>query len=136
MLRKLAGLLLLALAAFLLIRGASPLAVPLAFFGLALLGINVGSWFGTGGGFGKSYKSTGQSSRVTTDTLEMELDHDSGRMDGRCLKGRFAGRPLSSLSEDDLVRLREEIRDSDPQGAMLLEAYLDHFLAELARRER
>jgi hypothetical protein len=125
-LRQLAGLLLLALAAFLLIRGALPIAVPLAFFGFTLLGVNPASWF-SGAGFGRAYKSPGQTSRVTTDTLEMELDHDSGRMDGRCLKGRFAGRRLSSLSQGDLVQLLEEIRGSDAQGATLIEAYLDRF---------
>ena len=106
-------------------RGALPLAIPLALFGLALLGMKTGSWFGAGGPFGSAHKSPGQKSEVRTDALEMELDHDSGHMEGRCLKGQFAGRTLSSLSDEDLLVLLEELRGSDEQGAVLIEAYLD-----------
>ena len=55
----------------------------------------------------------------------MELDHDSGHMEGRCLKGQFAGKALSSLSQEELLQLLNELRDSDPQGGILVEAYLD-----------
>ena len=93
--RMAGGVLLLLVAVFLLARGALPLAIPLAFFGLALLGLPLGSWFRSGGGpFSSRDKSPGQKSQVRTDTLEMALDHDSGEMEGRCLKGRFAGRTL------------------------------------------
>ena len=70
-------------------------------------------------------KSAGQKSGVRTDTLEMVLDHDSGRMEGRCLKGRYTGREFASLQEAELLRLRDEIAGTDSQGAALLEAYLD-----------
>ena len=46
----------------------------------------------------------------------MELDHDSGNMEGRCLKGRFAGRMLSSLTDDELFQLLAELRANDQQG--------------------
>jgi hypothetical protein len=118
------GIALLLVAAFLLARGALPLAIPLAFFGLALLGLPVRSWFGSGGPFA-TRKSPGQRSEVHTDALEMVLDHDSGEMEGRCLKGRFAGRMLSSLSDAELLVLLEELREADSQGAALIEAYLD-----------
>jgi hypothetical protein len=65
----------------------------------------------------------------------MELDHDSGDMEGRCLKGRFAGRTLSSLSKDELFQLLEELRGSDEQGVLLLEAYLDHVEPDWRGRE-
>ncbi len=55
----------------------------------------------------------------------MILDHDSGRMEGKCFRGRFAGRNLSSLRNAELLQLLEEIRATDTQGAALLEAYLD-----------
>src|SRR6478609_552305 len=91
--RMAGGILLLLVAAFLLARGAFPLAIPVAFFGLALLGLPVRSWFSSGGPF-SSRKSPGQKSEVRTDALEMVLDHDSGEMEGRCVKGQFAGRRL------------------------------------------
>jgi len=122
--RMAGGILLLLVAAFLLARGALPLAIPLAFFGLALLGLPVRSWFGSGGPFA-SRRSPGQRSKVRTDSLEMMLDHDSGDMEGRCLKGQFSGRMLSSLSEAELRVLLEELRSTDAQGAALIEAYLD-----------
>jgi len=55
----------------------------------------------------------------------MELDHDSGHMEGRCLTGRFTGRTLSSLSDEELLLLLDELRATDAQGASLIEAYLD-----------
>ncbi|HXE03598.1 MAG TPA: DnaJ domain-containing protein [Methyloceanibacter sp.] len=122
--RMAGGILLLLVAAFLLARGAFPLAIPVAFFGLALLGLPVRSWFGSGGPFA-SRKSPGRKSEVRTEGLEMVLDHDSGEMEGRCLKGQFAGRMLSSLSEAELLVLLAELRSTDAQGAALIEAYLD-----------
>lgn len=125
-LRRGTGVALLAVAIFLLARGALPLAVPLAVFGLGLLGAPLGPWFGSKGAFGgASRKSPGQKSRVQTEALEMELDHDSGRMEGRCLKGKFAGRTLSGLTDEELILLLEELRVTDAQGALLIEAYLD-----------
>ena len=124
-LRKGVGVALLLIALFLIARGALPLAIPLAFFGLALLGMKTGSWFGAGGPFGSANKSPGQRSEVRTDALEMALDHDSGHMEGRILKGQFTGRTLSSLSDQDLLVLLEELRGSDEQGTVLIEAYLD-----------
>jgi DnaJ domain len=119
------GILLLVVAAVLLVR-APPLAVPVALFGIALLGLPLRSWFGgSTGPFWSQNKSPGQKSEVCTDSLEMELDHDSGHMEGRCLAGRFTGRMLSSLGEDELLQLLEEQRASDPRGASLIEAYLD-----------
>jgi hypothetical protein len=123
-LRKGVGVALLLIALFLIARGALPLAIPLAFFGLALLGMKTGSWFGAGGPFGSADKSPGQKSEVRTDALEMALDHDSGHMEGRILKGQFAGKTLSSLSDEDLLVLLEELRGFDEQGTVLIEAYL------------
>ena len=88
------------------------------------LGMPMRSWHSKGP-FRASRKSPGQKSEVRTHALEMELDHDSGRMEGRCLKGQFSGRALSSLSDKELLRLLEELRTTDLQGALLLEGYLD-----------
>jgi hypothetical protein len=121
--RKGGGIVALAGAAFLLMRGALPLAIPLAVFGLALVGgRNV---LGFGGPFGSARKSPGQKSQVRTDRLEMELDHDSGHMEGKCLSGRFAGRALSSLSNQEAMELLAELHNQGAQEAALMEAYLD-----------
>jgi hypothetical protein len=120
-LRKGGGVAALAAAGFLAIRGALPLAIPLAAFGLAL----VGGGRGLGGILGSSQKSPGQTSQVGTERLEMRLDHDSGHMDGKCLVGRFAGRTLSSLSDREAVELYQEFEMDGLKEAALMEAYLD-----------
>jgi hypothetical protein len=121
--RKTAGIAVLAAAGFLLVRGALPLAIPLAVFGLSLMGR--GGWFGLGGPFGSSSKTPGQKSDVRTDRLEMQLDHDSGQMDGRCFTGRFAGRTLSTLSDREAMELLAELHHEGAPEAALMEAYLD-----------
>jgi hypothetical protein len=132
--RKLAGILrkggggvLLAVAGFLAIRGALPIAIPIAAFAVALLsGGSASSLGGIFGGFGgASQKSPGQASRVATERMEMELDHDSGHMDGTCLTGRFAGRKLSSLSDREAIKLYLEFEADQLKEAALIEAYLD-----------
>jgi len=122
-LRKGGGIVLFAVAAFLAIRGALPIAIPLAAFALAL--VSGGGLGGLGGVFGSSQKSPGQTSRVATERLEMELDHDSGYMDGKCLTGRFAGRKLSSLSDREAIELYLEFEADRLKEAALMEAYLD-----------
>jgi hypothetical protein len=117
-LRKSAGVAVLAIAGFLILSGALPIAIPLAVFGLSLLGRISGSPFGTP-------RTPGQKSRVATDRLEMELDHDTGDMDGKCLSGRFAGRTLSSLGDPELMALLHEFRADGAQETALIEAYLD-----------
>jgi hypothetical protein len=112
----------------------SPLPVFVAFAAFMLIlyghhfGLRVPPLPGFEGLFRGQRKSAAQKSGVRTDTLEMVLDHDSGNMDGKCLKGRFAGRALSSLRDDEVLKLLDEIGATDPQGAALLEAYLDRRL--------
>ena len=89
------------------------------------IGLPIAPWVVTSGPFGNKGKTPGQKSGVRTEALEMVLDHDSGRMEGRCLKGRFTGRELSSLVESELLQLLDEVRSTDSQGAVLVEAYLD-----------
>jgi hypothetical protein len=121
-LRKFGGGIVLAAAGFLALRGALPIAIPLAVFGLALVGVK-----GIGGGspFGSGSKSPGQASRVHTDRLEMALDHDTGRMDGKVLDGRFSGRELASLTDREVFELLDELQTARAQEAALIEAYLD-----------
>ena len=89
------------------------------------LGLPIGPWVVTTGPFGHKRKTPGQKSGVRTEGLEMVLDHDSGQMEGTCLRGQFAGKALSSLSRHQLLQLLEELRTTDAKGALLMEAYLD-----------
>jgi hypothetical protein len=118
-LRAIGGGAALIFAGFLLLRGEIGVAVPVGLFGLGLLGW-VSLWPATFGA--RTQKSTGQASQVRTAFLEMELDHDSGAMHGRVLKGRLEGTALDSLDRAALVALLGEI-DADSQN--LLAAYLD-----------
>lgn len=72
--------------------------------------------------------SKGQASSVRTATLSMELDHDSGEMDGDILSGPMEGRRLSDLDPVLLVDLYRWCCMHDEQAARLLEAYLDRAL--------
>ena len=68
--------------------------------------------------------SKGQSSSVQTAFLEMNLDHDSGRMTGTVRKGSFAGNRLEELNLEQLVQLLNEA-EGDPKTVALLENFLE-----------
>ena len=111
-------------AALLLVRGLEAIAIPLGMLGSWLIwGRTMPPWLGGGG---NARRTSGQTSRVVTEHLEMELDHDSGEMRGKVLKGMFAGRDITTLSPTDLGLLWQDCRHVDPQSAQLIEAYLDH----------
>jgi hypothetical protein len=122
-LRRMGGVAALAAAGFLILRGALPLAIPLAVFGFGLLRQSAG--FGFGDPFGSARKAPGQKSRIKTDRLEVELDHDTGHMEGKCLTGRFAGRALSALSDRETMELLAELHREGAPEASVMEAYLD-----------
>lgn len=109
----------LLLAGFLLFRGQIAVAVPLGAFGLGLLGWT--SFWPTPFG-ARTQRSTGQASRVRTAFLEMELDHDTGRMNGHVLAGSYQGASLDALDRASLIKLLSEIDDDSRD---LLAAYLD-----------
>src|SRR5215470_2233009 len=113
------GLISLAMAAFLAARGQVVIAIPLGVTGLGLLG-----WLPFGpAGFGqRTQKSGGQTSRVRSTFIEMELDHDSGAMRGRILAGRHEGVPLDAL---DVTTLSAMLAEIDEESRALLMAYLD-----------
>jgi len=106
------------LALLLATRGLFAFAGPLALLAFALAtNIRIPA---LGGG----NKTAGQKSQVETLYLRIELDHDSGDMDGEVLVGQFQGRTLSELDQGDLELLLEECREADAEGARLLDAYL------------
>lgn len=110
-------------AGLLMLRGLEFIAIPLGMFGSWVLwGRTLPPWLGGGG---SARRSPGQTSRIETDHLEMELDHDTGEMHGRVLKGMFAGRDIDTLSPTDLGLLWQDCRHTDLRSAQLVEAYLD-----------
>ena len=82
-LTALGGLALIMFAAFLALRGGIEAAIPLFGLGLGLLGKQ--TIFSKG--FQSRSKTPGQKSRVTTQLLSMELDHDTSEMTGQVLSG-------------------------------------------------
>jgi hypothetical protein len=137
--RKYSWIALFIVAGLFIIPGLLILAVPLGIIAYTMLrraGINLrtfgGGPFGPGGmgGLGGGYdprqrRAGGQKSLVRTANLEMELDHGTGRVDGRVVSGKFAGRALSDLDMNELKELVAALQQGDPQEAALIEAYLN-----------
>lgn len=113
------GLIALGIAVFLGLRGEIWVALPLGAFGLGLLG-----WmpFGPAGFSARTTKTSGQTSQVRSAYFEMELDHDTGKMQGRVVAGRHQGAELSRLDVKTLVGM---LADIDDESRALLMAYLD-----------
>jgi len=119
--KKLSGGAVIVLAGILAMRGAMNVAIPLFALGLGLLGQQ--AVFPNGMPWQR--KSPGQRSRVATSQIAMELDHDSGGMDGDVLAGPLKGRRLSSLAPAEIRTLFEQCATALDQSRMLLEAWLD-----------
>jgi hypothetical protein len=120
-------------AAFFLVRGIVPAA---ALLGSMAYGVFTGGRVLPGGwphwhfphSGGGAHTQTGQTTRVATDWVDMELDHDTGEMRGRVLKGAYSGKSLQQLNDDEALRFYAEAGAADPETARLLEAYLDRRL--------
>ena len=69
-------------------------------------------------------QSPKQFSTVRSAWLEMDLDHDTGDLDGTVLIGQQEGRRLSRLTDEEALDLYAELI-SDNESAALMEAYLD-----------
>jgi hypothetical protein len=126
-LKKVGGVAAMALAALLFMRGRLDMAMLVGGFGAWLLGWAYSHPFAQ---WTNSWRtSPGKVSKVSTRSIEMELDHDSGDMRGTVLDGAFKGRDLASLTHQELVDLLAELTTGDPDAAKLLEAYLDRRFA-------
>jgi hypothetical protein len=66
----------------------------------------------------------GKRSTVRTAALEMELDHDTGGLEGLVLAGRHEGKMLGAMGLAELQQLYREL-SGDPESRQLLETYLD-----------
>ena len=115
-----------AVVVFLAVTGRLALALPLAVVMLALMRRGTRSLFA----MGRSAPSAGQTSDAETEYLTMTLDHDSGEMSGRILRGRFAGSELGELSLDQLIEVLAECQLHDQEAARLIETYLDRTQSE------
>ncbi|MBL8582709.1 MAG: DnaJ domain-containing protein [Rhizobiaceae bacterium] len=69
-------------------------------------------------------KTPGGKSSVRTAALEMELDHDSGGLEGLVLAGRHEGKMLSAMGLPELLQLMQDV-SGDSESRQLLETYLD-----------
>ena len=118
--RKGGGILAAVIAVLFASRGLLGYAVPAAMLAIWLLTGNKSlPWSNRGQPPG------GNSSSIRTDHLEMVLDHDTGAMRGRVLKGVFSGRSIERLAPAELALLWRDCQFADPQSAQLIEAWLD-----------
>jgi hypothetical protein len=82
------------------------------------------AWYGLGRKKGRVTKPKGQRSTVRTAALEMELDHDTGALEGIVLAGRHEQKMLSRMTLSQLRELYEDLA-GDGESRQLLETYLD-----------
>ncbi len=118
--RRGGGALAFAAAIFVLLRGRIDAAIALCGLGFWL----VKDRRPGGAMFGGSRQSR-KVSRVRSAMIEMELDHLSGAMTGFILAGPDEGASLDQLSRVRCLALFNRCQVDDPEGARLLEAYLD-----------
>jgi hypothetical protein len=69
-------------------------------------------------------RTPGSISTVRSAWFEMRLDHDTGAMEGRVLRGEHAGRQLDDLDDGTLLGLFAGVA-GDGESRALLEAYVD-----------
>lgn len=130
LIKKFGGVLVIALGGFMMMRGLAIIGLPVMAAGWAMMrgGFNLSGLFAN-----RTQQTQGQQSRVRSAMLDMNLDHDSGSMDGTVLHGQFEGMRLSNLPLEKLRLLLEELQASgDGQSIALLEAYLDRMHSDWA----
>lgn len=71
-----------------------------------------------------SKQTSGNASQVSTATLAMNLDHESGKISGEVTGGPFAGQSLENLGAEQLLALYRYCEQQDQESCQLLEAYL------------
>jgi hypothetical protein len=78
---------------------------------------------------GATGQGQGQSSTVETAVLRMQLDHDSGDLQGEVLQGPFKGWLLSEMNREQLAELLDYCRGEDQDSVQLLDSYLQQRFA-------
>jgi len=115
---RLAGPILIALlGAVMTVAGRPGIGLPILGFAIAL--------FARQRQVSRAAPSRHRTSFVRTAMLEMELDHDSGSMNGIVLAGHHEGAVLDDMAEITLLSLAKEMQGTDRESAELLQAYLD-----------
>jgi hypothetical protein len=117
--RTAGGVVALAGAAFLGLRGQLFVAVPLGVTGLGLLGLMPSSMAGF---WPRTVTSAGKASRVRSNFIDMQLDHETGAMTGTIIAGHLKGLALDQIELSGLIALMGEV---DVESQNLLAAYLD-----------
>ena len=74
--------------------------------------------------FGGGGPSPGQTSTVETAILRMQLDHDTGDLQGEVLQGNFKGWRLQDMELAQLQELLAYCQREDADSARLLDSYL------------
>lgn len=123
LLRRFGSIIMFVLAGLALLRGSADGAVVLAVIGIWLLASAMKRLrvpFGLTPG-----RRTGTTSRLRSAVIEMEVDHASGIMSGTVLAGPDEGKALAHLTQAQCEALYALCISEDPDGARLLEAYLD-----------
>ena len=75
---------------------------------------------------GQQGPAMGNQSSMETSILKMQMDHDSGQLSGEVLAGPFQGRPLDSMSQQELLSLLDYCQQQDMDSCKLLVSYLNH----------
>ena len=74
-------------------------------------------------------KRGGRTTTARSAWIEMRLDLDSGGVEGAVIGGPMQGRDLASLDRAQIIQLCAACQREDPDGARLLETYLDRRFA-------
>lgn len=72
----------------------------------------------------KSTPAAGQNSTVETSLLRMEMDHDSGALQGEILQGTFSGWLLKDMDRQQLEEFFTYCSTEDTDSLQLLDSYL------------
>ena len=121
LIRKAGGIAVIAFAGLLTMRGEVNIAIPLFMLGLGLMGQQ--AMFPNGMPWQR--KTPGQASKVSTSLIAMQLDHDTGRMEGEVLAGAYKGRKLSSLTLPEAQALHAQCAAATDQSRALFEAWIE-----------
>jgi hypothetical protein len=78
---------------------------------------------------GQGAPGKGRSSTVETAILRMQLDHDSGELQGEVLAGKYEGWRLGDMDREQLQELLDYCHLHDRDSVQLLESYLQRRFA-------